>query len=282
MDLIVCSICGEPKNTAEFSGKYTFCKSCHNEKRRNTYKSKVQEVKVQDTKDPKQAKPKTGSNIGELFFERILQLQQITFANGLKDIDGLQERLYELQDILDKIKEGSEILIFKVKISSTLSDYLRNTYSNGFDLEGARNMLEYLKRSKNRGISSDLDDDYVHFTEVYGIDPVTLDKMIGDELKDLSYIVRSFGIIYLFMIDYYNDHYHGDPSYRKKVPAGLVGTDYNCETNEIIINNPLRYDRKTFLEIYKQLIIPSIHNMGLHGIIEAGYPKRFLEILLPE
>jgi hypothetical protein len=269
-----CTICGKTKDFEEFFSKHTMCKECYNQKRRNKYKEKNQD-NIQLS-----YKLSSGTNAGDLFFERILQLQQFTFTKGVKDVDGLQDKLDELQDILDKIKENSDVLVFKVKVSSKLNDFLKRTYNNGFDLSGSWNMLCSIISAMLNKHDMDIENTIIHFEEVYDINPLLLYSAVRDEFKNLYYIVTSIGNIYLHMIDYYNDTYQGDVRNKKRATSNMLRTTFNPTECQIVVNNPLRYDRENFIRIFKIVTTPSSHNLGLHGLIEAKYPEKFLEILV--
>lgn len=269
-----CSICEKTKHKSEYLPNSTFCRACHNDKRRNKYKK--------ESKEPEQiVRPKLETKISDLFFDRLLQLQQFTYANGVKDINGLQDKLDELQNILDKIRDNSEVLVFKIKVSSKLTDFLGKAYSNGFDLKGSWNMLcgifSSIVNKHNNGVERTV----VHFKEVYNMDPCTLFTEVWEEFKDLSCVVAHIEHVYMHMVDYYQDTYQGDVSSRIHVTSNMLRTTFNPYESEIVLNNPLRYDLETFWKVFKIVTgTKTAQNLGLHGIIDEKYPEKFLKIIL--
>lgn len=277
MDGKICTVCSKLKTNDEFFSRYSTCKDCLSKKRKEQYKSKVQET----TQAQLTQRPQTNSNTGELFVDRLLQLQHFTFSNGLKDVNGLKDRLYGLLDIVDKLEEESEVLVFKIKVSSKLTDFLGKAYSNGFDLKGSWNMLcgifSSIVNKHNNGVERTV----VHFKEVYNMDPCTLFTEVWEEFKDLSCVVAHIEHVYMHMVDYYQDTYQGDVSSRIHVTSNMLRTTFNPYESEIVLNNPLRYDLETFWKVFKIVTgTKTAQNLGLHGIIDEKYPEKFLKIIL--
>jgi hypothetical protein len=189
------------------------------------------------------------------------------------------DKLLELQNIVNKLREGSEILIFKIKVSPALSDYLKKAHHNRFNLREARDILNSMIPTRVNPLTEILQNRMDHFEKIYGINALKLAQQVYIELDDLCYIVSALVMMYHFMLDHYNDTFQGDISKKKNVSVKMTGANFNCDENEIVVNNPLRYDKKKYFEVYNELLIPTNNNMALHGLIEKGYFHQFLSLI---
>lgn len=182
---------------------------------------------------------------------------------------------------MDKLEEESEVLVFKIRVSSKLTEFLGKAYSNGFDLKGAWNMLCGIFSSIVNKHDNGVERTVVHFKEIYNTDPCTLFTEVWEEFKDLCCVVSHIEHVYMHMDDYYQDTYQGEESNRIHVTSNMLRTIFNPYESEIVLNNPLRYDLETFWKVFKIVTgSKTSSNLGLHGIIDEKYPEKFLKLIL--
>lgn len=270
-----CTNCQESKPTSDFYGRNPICKICQNAKNREAYRQNhsKQLTNTSQNLTTNQHQPQMTTHL----MNRILSLQQHLFTNA-KDTTGLKQRIYEMLTIVDQMDRGNNIIIFKLKLSIKLNEFLIKTKRKDFNVKESLKILRETIPKHNQPLSQVASNRMLMFQETFGDDVMDLSRIIWEELDTLVKIMEALEVAYRHMIDQYNQKIDN-----KFLNASIMNYDafsitFNPDELEIIIHNPLKYNSEKFLEILQQHV--DENPICMQGYIERGYYDKFWQILV--
>jgi hypothetical protein len=271
----VCNKCDLVKGLSEFSGNRATCKSCRADAERESYKNKKPATQTVATSSTSQLSEPQNPYVNTLL-NKILNMQQHIYNEPL-NLDILKTKALEILSIVEQMETGRSFMIFRIKTSSYLQDYVTKIVRNKGSIKDALETLRSCTPIHGQEISRMMLNKMQYFESTYGINPKELCQIIFMELDDLIKILGGLEAAYIEVIDDYNETVSYEFSERR-INRRLFSIFYNPVESEIVLENLLKCDKSVLFNKIAQLKINT--PPGLSGFVLNGYYEKFYDILM--